>query len=114
MDFYRLTYLRYALGIYKYEESEAKKIGIEIKYAHDAVTDILLLKLLFDVLLKKVDKKISKLIELSTKPVLLTKINFGKHNGKTFQDIKAIDKGYWEWLKKNSTDEDIIYTINNI
>jgi len=114
MESFRLTYLRYALEIYKEEEIEAKKLGIEIKYAHDAVTDILLLKLLFNKLMGLIDRKVSRLIELSSKNVILSKINFGKYSGKSFQEIKLLDNKYLEWLSKNSTDEDVLYTISTL
>jgi len=55
---HRLQYFRYKMGIYKEEQKEADALGIEVK-AHDAIGDVLLLKLfltkLLDaVLLKKV------------------------------------------------------------
>ena len=46
MPYHRLQYLRYALELYKTEEQEANKHGIIIK-AHDAIGDVLVMKLFF-------------------------------------------------------------------
>ncbi len=32
------------------------------------------------------------------------KINFGKHKGRTFKDIKQNEKEYCEWLMKSTPD----------
>ena len=39
-EYHRLQYFRYALELYKEEEAEAAKLGIELK-AHDALGDVL-------------------------------------------------------------------------
>ena len=41
---HRLQYFRYRLGLYKIEAEEANALGIEVK-AHDAIGDVLVLKL---------------------------------------------------------------------
>ncbi len=43
--YHRLQYLRYALELYKTEGAEAAKLGVTIK-AHDAIGDVLVMKLL--------------------------------------------------------------------
>ena len=53
---HRLQYLRYALDIYKTEKEEADKLGIEIK-AHDAIGDVLVMKLLLSKLVEKAREK---------------------------------------------------------
>ena len=45
MPYHRLQYLRYALELYKIEQEEADSLGIIIK-AHDAIGDVLVMKLL--------------------------------------------------------------------
>ncbi|MCJ7765862.1 MAG: 3'-5' exonuclease, partial [Thiovulaceae bacterium] len=55
-DYHRLQYFRYALELYKEEEAEAAKLGIELK-AHDALGDVLFLKLLLTKLRTEVQKR---------------------------------------------------------
>lgn len=118
-EYHRLQYFRYALGIYKYEKAEADKLEIEIK-AHDAIGDVLVLKLFLSELMKKLAPDyvgaaaINRLIELTQTPVLYTKpLKFGKHKGKTLEEIKAADRGYLEWMLGNMADldEDMRYSI---
>lgn len=117
-EFHRLQYLRYALELYKEEEAEARKLGVEIK-AHDAIGDVLILKLFMSALTKKVkevhpnDNPMQKLVELTKEPVYLNKpLRFGKHKGKTVEELVLVDKGYLEWMKNNmDLDEDMKYTI---
>ena len=45
MPYHRLQYLRYALDLYKIEDDEADKLGINIK-AYDDIGDVLVMKLL--------------------------------------------------------------------
>ena len=109
---YNLQYLRYYLDI---EIPEAT--------AHDAKGDVLVLEEVFKRLFDKVrsttetdDEAHQKMIELSTKPLLIAKINFGKHKGKTVSDIAHEDAGYLKWLlnqKRQNPDgeEDWIYTL---
>lgn len=117
-DFHRLQYLRYSLQLYKLEEQEAQKLGVEIK-AHDAIGDVLILKLLMSALTKKVkelypsDNPMQKLVELTKQPVYMNKpLRFGKHKGKTIEDLVVSDRGYIDWMRKNmDLDEDMQYTI---
>ncbi|MFZ2072062.1 MAG: 3'-5' exonuclease [Minisyncoccia bacterium] len=111
---YNLQYLRYLLEL----EVEAQ--------AHDALGDVLVLEKLFERLKKKLmenenldeEKAIEKMIEVSSHPSLLRSINFGKHNGKTIEEILNIDPGYLEWLLKqklesDQVDEDWVYTLKH-
>ena len=117
-EFHRLQYLRYALQLYKEEEQEAQKLGVEIK-AHDAIGDVLILKLFMSALTKKVkenypnENPMQKLVELTKQPVYLNKpLRFGKNKGKTIEDLVISDKGYIDWMRKNmDLDEDMQYTI---
>jgi DNA polymerase III epsilon subunit-like protein len=111
---YRLQYLRYYLDI----DIEAE--------AHDALGDVLVLEKLYERLLDKIMKEdnitkeqaIEKMIEISSKPSLMNMFNFGKHNGKTVEEVVSIDRGYLEWMlsqKEQNPDneEDWIYTLKH-
>ncbi len=102
---YKLQYLRYYLGI----QIEAT--------AHDALGDILVLEKLFERLFVKMSKDIgpaaveNKMIEISSKPVLLSRMFFGKHKGQLFRDIP---KDYLKWLSgTDDLDEDMRFTVEN-
>lgn len=101
---YNLQYLRYFLGI---------QINAT---AHDALGDILVLEKLFERLFAKMSKDFepdveNKMIEISSKPVLLSRIYFGKHKGLLFRDIP---KDYLQWLsEQNDLNEDMEYTIRH-
>jgi len=116
---YKLQFLRYYLDI----EIEAE--------AHDALGDVLVLEKLYERLLAKImkepacagmdgpiteDKAIEKMIEISSKPSLMSMFNFGKYNGKTVEEVANVDRGYLEWMlaqKEQNPDneEDWIYTL---
>ncbi len=109
---YKLQYLRYLLDI----DVEAT--------AHDALGDVLVLEKVYRYLEQEMQKKhgiendaaIEMMLEISGKPSLLKHINFGKHKGKTIEEVARTDKGYLEWLynekKKNPADEtDWLYTL---
>ena len=109
---YNLQYLRYLLDL----DVQAT--------AHDALGDVLVLEKLFERLKKKLmeqenldeEKVLEKMIEISSHPSLLKTIPFGKHNGKTIEEIARVDRGYLEWLlqqklESDQIDEDWIYTL---
>ena len=123
---YKLQYLRYYLDI----DIEAD--------AHDALGDVLVLEKLFERLYAKVleeikkdplaltgtppskggerEQVIEKMIEISSRPSMMHNFTFGKHNGKTVEEVKNIDPGYLEWMltqKEQNPDneEDWIYTL---
>jgi len=117
-EYHRLQYFRYSLELYKEEEAEAQKLGVVIK-AHDAIGDVLILKLFMSALTKKVkeiypnDNPMQKLVELTKEPVYMNKpLRFGKNKGKTIEDLVISDRGYIDWMRKNmDLDEDMQYTI---
>ena len=116
--YHRLQYLRYSLGLYKNEQAEASKLGVTIK-AHDAIGDVLVMKLLLSHLVKLVQEKYTginpmvKLAELTKTPVLLTKFKFGKHKDKNVADVVKEDRNYINWMQKNmDLDEDMRYSLN--
>ncbi len=113
---YKLQTFRYILFSKADEEREASKFNINIK-AHSALSDVVILKMFFNELIKRVgveDKKeaLDMLVELSSKPVLVKQFNFGKYKGKKIEDVIKIDRGYLEWLyndmkKKKSSGEGV-------
>jgi len=119
---HRLQFFRYKMGLYKDEQKEAEKLGIEVK-AHDAIGDVLTLKLFLTKLRKTVEEKypgsspIEKMVELTKEPVFFKKpMRFGKHKGKTLVEIAAEDSGYLRWMLKSmeNLDEDMKYSIEKV
>lgn len=119
---HRLQYFRYALGLYKIEQSEADALGIVVK-AHDAIGDVLVLKLFLTELRKRLQERftgvnpIDKMVELTQTPVFYTRpLKFGKYKGKTLTEIAEADKGYLSWMLGNmdSLDEDMRYSIEKV
>ena len=90
-----LQYMRYFLGLYRVEKKEAKKHGIKIA-AHDALGDVLVLKLLLDHLLS--DHIPDELVELTEKPITYKTFKFGKYKGQEIIEVAKKDPGYLEWL----------------
>lgn len=119
---HRLQYFRYKLGLYKIEAAEAAQLGIEVK-AHDAIGDVLVLKLFLTELRKRLEERfgninpIEKMIELTQTPVFYSRpLKFGKYKGKTLAEIVEMDKGYLSWMLANmeSLDEDMRYSIQTV
>ena len=115
---HRLQYLRYALELYKTEGQEADKLGITIK-AHDAIGDVLVMKLLLSKLVRLAQEKyaglnpMQKLAELTQTPVLMKTFKFGKYKDREISEICKADSGYIKWMKNNlDLDEDMVYTLD--
>lgn len=114
---YNLQYLRYSL-----------KLNVPGS-AHDAMGDVLVLEALFNCLVKTAQEKFSlsndkkvidKFLELTKTPALMKNINFGKHAGKSFEEISETDRGYLLWLHKSESqkdkteqNEELVYTLNH-
>ncbi len=115
---YKLQYLRYLLDI-------------DIKaQAHDALSDVFVLEKIFYHLEELMKLKfaiyerkeiIQKMKELSSLPVIIPVLMFGKYRGKTFDEIKVLDKKYLEWLysselskSEHEQNEDLLYTLSEI
>lgn len=118
MPYHRLQYLRYALELYEEEDAEAKKLGVTIK-AHDAIGDVLVMKLLLSRLVQEVRKQfpddniMKKLAELTQTPVLMKTFKFGKYKGSEIEEIANEDMGYLKWMRKTlDLDEDMTYTLD--
>ena len=117
---HRLQYFRYEMGIYKEESVEAAKHNIAIK-AHDAIGDVLVLKLFVSKLVEAVKLKypegnpMKKLVELTQTPVMIQTFNFGKHKGRLIADVAREDAGYIAWMQKSmELDEDMAYTLKQV
>jgi len=117
--YHRLQYLRYALKLYTAEGAEANKLGITIK-AHDAIGDVLVMKLLLSELVKHTQEKFPetnpmvKLAELTQTPVFIKTFKFGKYKDREIAEIVKADKSYITWMQKNlDLDEDMIYTLEH-
>ena len=115
-----LQYLRYALELYKSEQAEADKYDITIK-AHDAIGDVLVMKLLLSKLVALTKEQFPdvnpmvKMEELTKTPIFIETFAFGKHKGKKISDVCDSDIGYISWMQKNmDLDVDMKYTLDKI
>jgi len=121
---YKLQTMRYKLFSKEEEQEEAQKYGVEIK-AHDAIGDVLILKMFLKALFFRVKEQynlknsevMSKLVELSTEPVKVKMFLFGKYRGMSLEDIFHSDRGYLEWLLREQDklgekcDKNMKYTL---
>ncbi|MDM5271781.1 exonuclease domain-containing protein [Sulfurovum sp. zt1-1] len=119
MPYHRLQYLRYALDLYKTEEEEANKLDITIK-AHDAIGDVLVMKLLLSKLVHATMEQfegknpMQMLAELTQTPVLMRTFKFGKYKGREIAEVAEEDMGYLQWMRKNlELDEDMQFTLDS-
>lgn len=116
---HRLQYFRYKMQLYKEEAKEAATLGVEVK-AHDAIGDVLILKLLLSRLKEEValqfpqENPVEKMVDLTATPILVKNFKFGKHKGKTLQEVAVEDSGYLRWMLSSmeNLDEDMRYSIN--
>jgi DNA polymerase-3 subunit epsilon/exodeoxyribonuclease X len=110
-EMFTLQFLRYELKLYEDEVYEAKACGIkDALFAHNALSDALIIKLLFNYLRDMVS--LEEMYELSFKNVLLSKFTFGKYSGKYIEEVAINDKGYLEWmLSLSDLDEELRYSI---
>lgn len=118
MPYHRLQYLRYSLELYKIEQAEASALGIAIK-AHDAIGDVLVMKLLLSKLVALTKERfpglnpMEQLADLTQTPVLMKTFKFGKYKGRDINEISGEDMGYLKWMRKNlDLDEDMAFTLD--
>lgn len=118
--YHRLQYLRYSLELYKNELEEANKHNITIK-AHDAIGDVLVMKLLLSKLVALAKAKypqnnpIQVLAQLTKQPIFVKTFKFGKYKGRSVEEICDEDIGYINWFMDNmELDEDMKYTLDKI
>ena len=115
-----LQYLRYSLELYKGEKAEADKHNIVIK-AHDAIGDVLVMKLLLSKLVALTKEAFPginpmvKMEELTKTPIFIETFKFGKHKGRKIEDVCNEDMGYINWMiDKMDLDVDMKYTLDKI
>jgi DNA polymerase III epsilon subunit-like protein len=115
-----LQYLRYYLELYKKEQEEANKYNIIIK-PHDAIGDVLVMKLLLSYLVTLIKKDFPsvnpmiKMVELTQTPIFVEVFKFGKYKDKKIEDVCDEDIGYIDWMMDNmDLDEDLKYTLDKI
>jgi DNA polymerase III epsilon subunit-like protein len=115
---HRLQYLRYALALYQTEQAEAEKLGVTIK-AHDAIGDVLVMKLLLSKLVRLIQEQypginpMQKLAELTRTPVMMKTFKFGKYKDREIAEVVNEDRGYIQWMRANlELDEDMQYTLD--
>ena len=119
-DAHRLQYFRYKMGLYKDEQKEADALGVVVK-AHDAIGDVLVLKLFLTKLREAVsiafpgENPVEKMVDLTNTPILVKSFRFGKYKGKTLAEVASSDAGYLRWMltSMENLDEDMRYSINN-
>lgn len=119
-DAHRLQYFRYKMDLYKEEQKEADALDIVVK-AHDAIGDVLVLKLLLSKLKEEISNQfpgenpVEKMVDLTNTPILVNSFRFGKYKGKTLQEVAAQDAGYLRWMLTGmeNLDEDMRYSINS-
>jgi len=115
---HRLQYFRYKMQLYKEESTEADALGIVVK-AHDAIGDVLVLKLLLSKLKDEVSKQypdenpVTKMVDLTNTPILIETFRFGKYKGAKLQEVAQSDPGYMRWMLSSmeNLDEDLRYSI---
>jgi len=115
-----LQYLRYALELYKDEKDEADKYNITIK-AHDAIGDVLVMKLLLSKLVALTKEEFPtvnpmvKMEELTRTPIFIEIFKFGKHKGENIKEVCDKDMNYINWMMdKMDLDVDMKYTLDKI
>ncbi len=116
---HRLQYFRYKMDLYKEEEKEASALGVVVK-AHDAIGDVLVLKLLLSklrILVQEAypsENPVEKMVDLTNTPILVKTFRFGKHKGKELVEVAREDAGYLRWMLSSmeNLDDDMRYSIN--
>jgi len=116
---HRLQYFRYKMELYKSEKKEADALGVVVK-AHDAIGDVLVLKLLLTKLKEAVmlafprENPVEKMVDLTNTPILVQTFRFGKYKGKSLEEVAREDAGYLRWMLSSmeNLDDDMRYSIN--
>lgn len=102
MEQYKLQYLRYHHHLKTPDNLQA----------HDALADVLVLEAYFNQVLVK-EFTIEEMVDISSKPVLLSKWMFGKHRGELFSTVAKTDLDYMMWARRSmdNLDENMIHTL---
>lgn len=83
-------------------------------HAHRALYDCYVTAALLIRLNRDVQLTIAQMRDITSRPSLLHTMRFGKHKGKTFEQIAAIDQGYLRWALANmDLDEDQEFTMKH-
>jgi len=109
---YALQFLRYELKLYQKETSAADALKIDIA-PHNALSDALHVKLLYEYLLESATP--DELIEMSCTHALITRFTFGKYRGRYIEEIALKEPGYLQWMLNNMVDidEDLRYSLEH-
>lgn len=105
-----LQYKRYQWGLYLHEASISEELSVSIN-AHDALGDVIVLKLLFERI--KEEHSLESMIHVCQEPMILEYIPFGKHKGKKFLDVAKEARGDLHYMLNNTLnlDEDMRASI---
>jgi len=108
---HKLQYMRYALDM-----------ELDVP-AHDALADVIVLEKLFEYLLDRIIKTgkdergaLEEMMKISSEPMFMRELTFGKHKGMRVEDVANVDPGYLSWLlneklKNPAGEEDWIFTL---
>ena len=112
---YKLYELITQYGLEVKAENIAKEIGLNDIKAHDALSDALWHYVLYNFLVKKVEGDIEMLVTLTTTPMMLEKISFGKHKNKSFEEVMLQDPLDMVWMYVNVSKDwmDLEYTLTH-
>ena len=109
LESYSLQYLRYYLGLYKKEKGKNQIT------AHDALSDVYVLKNLFEYLQENSVLTPENMTVISKEPQYIRTITFGKYAGYNLEEIVKTDREYLEWLKENANDKkDLVWNIDRV
>jgi exodeoxyribonuclease X len=56
---------------------------------------------------------VAQMRDITVRPSLLHALRFGKHKGKTFEELTETEPSYLRWLAGNSDDEDVLFTAKH-
>ena len=78
-------------------------------YPHRALYDAIVTEAILQEMLK--DKPLEELVEISSKPILLTKVRFGKWKGSQWNHVP---RDYLSWIvRQGDMDEDVLFTARH-
>ncbi len=113
LESYTLNFLRYEMRLYKQEKRLMETLGVQelCLQPHNAQSDVIIAKLLLDELGELAS--LDEMVELTKRPVLVQKFEFGKYSGRYIEEIANIDRGYLEWMLRTIEDlsEDMRYSL---
>jgi len=106
-----LQYKRYQWGLYKAEKEQCDALGITLS-AHDALSDVIVLRNLFERL--STEHSLPQMILACEAPIILEYIPYGKHKGKRFVEVAKEARGDLHYmLKSESLDQDMRASIEH-